>query len=90
MLNKLSSTSPVSFIRKIEVAARKGMDGVVKGEGEGGREGWRSPWGGWRRRGRKGEMIDPAEAREELGMGLEEGGREERQSLEWERLITVV
>ena len=90
MLNKLSSTSPVSFIRKIEVAARKGMDGVVEEEGEGGREGGRARWGGWRKRGRKGEVIDPAEAREELGMGLEEGAREEGRSLEWERLITVV
>ena len=80
----------MSFIRKIEVAARKGMDGVVEEEGEGGREGGRARWGGWRKRGRKGEVIDPAEAREELGMGLEEGAREEGRSLEWERLITVV
>ncbi|EWM21685.1 hypothetical protein Naga_101376g1 [Nannochloropsis gaditana] len=93
MVNKLSSTSPVSFVRKIEFAARKGWD-----EMEEGREGWRGRWVErvmWRDRERvmrshDRQIGDPGKVKKILGVEPVEKRRTEMQSLEWERLMTVV
>lgn len=77
MLNMLSANGPVTFLKRVEQAARKGMR---EGEVEGGKRRW-GRWGGG------GGLGDPSRARDELGvvgdggMGLGE---------QWERLITVV
>ena len=85
MLNKLTTTSPISFIRKIEVAARKGMDGEGSLPPTHPPTSSSSRWGKWRRKGKV------EEAKDELGVVEEEEEEGWRQrSVEWERLITVV
>ncbi len=75
MLNMLTATGPVQFLRRVEAAARKGMEEEEEEEGRG-----RRRWG-W----------DPSRTRDELGMGGEgEGGGSGGLGEQWERLITVV
>lgn len=81
MLNMLTATGPVQFLRRVEAAARKGMKAEEEGLGKGG---WLRRWGAF--------GDDPSRTRDELGMGSEGAGDGIGESLgeQWERLITVV
>jgi hypothetical protein len=80
MLNMLTATGPVQFLRRVEAAARKGMEEEAAAGGR--RRGW-----GWGAGGN-----DPSRTRAELGMGGGGDGEGGGGGLgeQWERLITVV
>lgn len=81
MLNMLTATGPVQFVRRVEAAARKGMEAEEElAAGARGGRGRRWAFGG---------DDDPTKTRDELGMGSDGAGAGSFGE-QWERLITVV